>query len=247
MKLRTILDYSWIVVLLSIAGCASYTTPGGPVDLAGIQAPDIRELLAREPAAEFPASISFARVQSPDYASRSADTFGSGSYSVVTTREFMLDSQIEALSEWPEVRGVAPLSRLLLPGRLNSLDDLRVSSARLKSDILFVFTIDTSFRVDGKSIGPLSVVSLGLLRDRETVVTTTASAIFVDVKTGYVYGAAEATANEIKQTSAWGSASAIDQSRLVTEKAAFASLTGESLKTWTNIVSEYSHDIASTD
>jgi hypothetical protein len=234
--------FLWVAMLMTMAGCASYVTPGGPVDLTGIRAPDIRELMAREPAAEFPVNVSFARVQSPDYRSRTADTYGFGRYSVVTTREFMLDAEIEAMSEWPKVRGVAPLNRLLAPRRLDSLDDLRVSSANLKSDVLLVFTIDTAFRVDGKSVGPLTVVSLGLLRDRETIVTTTAAAMFIDVRTGFVFGTAEATASEIKQTSAWGSASVIDQSRLLTEKAAFAMLMSESRKTWTSIISEFSQD-----
>ena len=41
----------------------------------------------------------------------------------------------------------------------------------------------------------MSAVSLGLMRDRETVVSSTASATIIDVRTGFVYGVAEATAN----------------------------------------------------
>jgi hypothetical protein len=87
----------------------------------------------------------------------------------------------------------------------------------LKTDILLVFTVDTAFRVDGKSIGPMSVVSLGWLRDRETVVSSTASAAIIDVRTGFVYGVAEATADETKRASAWSSSSKVDQSRNKTE------------------------------
>ena len=225
--------------LLGISGCASYTTPGGPVDLGGIQSADIRELMSREAAATFPASVSFARVQSPGYESRTAITHGDGQYVVVTSRELMSDHSIDEMARWPGVRGVAPLSRLLIPARLNNIDDLRTASANLKTDLLIVFTLDTSFRVDGKSIGPLSVVSLGLMRDRETAVTTTASAVLVDVRTGFVYGVAEATASERQATSAWSSANAADQGRLKTEREAFEGLLRELKKTWTNIVAEY--------
>ena len=228
-----------MVTLLGVSGCASYTTPGGPADLTGIQSADIRELMSREAAARFPASLSFARVQSQDYESQTARTYGDGQYVVITNRELMSDASIEEMTRWPGVRGIAPMSRLLIPARLNSIDDLRTASASLKADVLIVFTLDTSFRVDGKSIGPLSVVSLGLMRDRETAVTTTASAVLIDVRTGFVYGVAEATASERQVTSAWSSANAADQGRLKTEREAFDGLLRELEKTWANVVAEH--------
>ena len=228
---------AWI--LLGISGCASYTTPGGPVDLADIQSADIKELMSREAAATFPASVAFVRVQSAGYQSQTAETYGAGRYVVLTNRELMSDARIEELSKWDAVRGVSPLSRLLIPSRLNSIDDLRTASASLKADVLIVFTLDTSFRVDGKSIGPLSVISLGLMRDRETVVNTTASAVVVDVRTGFVYGVAEATASEKQTTNAWDTTNAADQGRLNTEREAFDGLLRELARTWTSIVAEH--------
>lgn len=231
-------------VLALISGCASYTTPGGAVDLTGIDSDEIAEIMAREPAAQFPAVLAFARIQSSNYSSYSADTYGTGAFSVVTTREFLGDAEANGLASLPNVRSVTPLSRLLLPSRLDSIRDLRTAGASLKSDILLIFTIDTSFRVDGKTIGPLSLVSLGILRDRETVVTSTASAILVDIRSGYVYGVAEASASETKSTNAWGSTSAVDQSRLTTEREAFNGMLRELKNTWREIASEYSGDAA---
>ncbi|NOX69503.1 MAG: hypothetical protein GXP15_09980 [Gammaproteobacteria bacterium] len=228
-----------VLVLLGLSACASYTTPGGPVDLTGIQSVEIRELMSREAAAGFPALVAFARVQSPGYESLTAETYGNGSYVVVTNRELMSDARIEEISRWNGIRGISPLSRLLIPTRLNNIDDLRTASANLKADMLVVFTLDTSFRVDGQSIGPLSIISLGLMRDRETIVNTTASAVFVDVRTGFVYGVAEATANEKQMTNAWTSVSAADQGRVNTEREAFDGLMRELERTWTNIVAEH--------
>ncbi|MDJ0916895.1 MAG: hypothetical protein QNJ05_03960 [Woeseiaceae bacterium] len=227
------------LALLGSSGCASYTTPGGPVDLTGIQSADIQELMSREPAAVFPASLSFARVQSPTYRSMTAETFGSGSFLVVSNREFMTDATLETMSDWEAVHGIAPLTRLLIPASLDDIDDLRTASARLKADMLIVFTLDTTFRVDGKSIGPLSVISLGLMRDRETIVSTTASAVFVDVRTGFIYGVAEATASETQTTSAWGTVNAADQGRLSTEQQAFDDMLRELARTWKGIVAEH--------
>ena len=228
-----------LYVLLGVSGCASYTTPGGPVSLTGIQSVEIRDLMSREAAAAFPALVTFARVQSPTYESRSAETYGNGSYIVVTNRELMSDASIDGISKWSGIRGFSPLSRLLIPSNLNSIDDLRTASANLKADVLVVITLDTSFRVDGKSFGPLSVISLGLMRDRETVVSTTASAIVVDVRSGFVYGVAEAAATEKQLTSAWSTADAADQGRLVTERKSFDKLLEELKKTWANIVAEH--------
>lgn len=224
---------------LGLSGCASYTTPGGPVDLTGIQSADIRELMSRQPAAVFPAGLSFARVQSPAYRSMTAETYGSGAFAVVSNREFMTDAILDNIAGWPSVRAIAPLTRLLTPTQLDDVDDLRAASARLKADIVIVFTLDTNFRVDGKSIGPLSVISLGLMRDRETVVSTTASAVFVDVRSGFVYGVAEATATEKKVTSAWGNINVVDQARLITEQQAFDGMLRELEATWTSIVAEH--------
>ena len=238
-KKRGIVSTGLLWILFMLSGCASYTTPGGPVDLAGIQSADIRELMSREAAAAFPASVAFARVQSPTYRSMTADTYGSGAYVVVTSRELMSDETVEDMARWPALRAVTPLSRLLISSRLDSIDDLRSAGASLKADMLLVFTLDTSFRVDGKSIGPLSVISLGLMRDRETVVNTTASAVFVDVRTGFVYGVAEASASEKQTTNAWNTVNAADQGRLNTEREAFEGLVRELEKTWTNIVAEH--------
>ncbi len=230
---------SCVIAVLMLCGCASYTTPGGPVDLTGIQSADIRELMSREPAAAFPARVAFARIQSPGYESMTSSVYGDGSYVVVTNRELMSDDDLETVGRWPGVSGISPLSRLLIPARLNDIDDLRTATANLKADVLVVFTLDTSFRVDGKSIGPLSVVSLGLMRDRETVVNTTASAIFVDVRTGFVYGVSEATASEKQTTNAWNTVNAADQGRLNTEREAFRKLMHALDDTWENIVAEH--------
>lgn len=230
----------FVVALVSLAsGCASYVTPGGPVDLTSIDSEDISALMAREPAATIPANISFVRVQSWDYHSQSASTYGYGNYSVVTTRELMQDGEIDGISDWPGVAGVAPINRLLLPEQLRTIEDLRTAGARVRSDVLLLYTIDTAFRVDGKNIGPLSVISIGTLRDRETVVTSTASALLIDVRTGFIYGVAEASASDRKYTNAWSSGSAVDQSRIITEQEAYDNLLIELRETWSGVVAEH--------
>jgi hypothetical protein len=183
------------LVLLLCAGCsAHYTTPGGPARLGDINRADVADAMSRQPAPHFPANVVVVRVQAPEYASMTASGVGEGRYSVVTVSETQADEPLKPVGAWPSVAQTTPISRLLLPSKLETLDDLRLPAAKLQADILLVYTLDTTFRVQGRDYAPLSILSLGLVPDRDAYVTSTASAVFTDVRTGYTYGTAEATA-----------------------------------------------------
>jgi len=221
-------------------GCAAkYVTPGGPANLADIDRPDIRELAARKPSPNFPARIAIARVQAGGYRSQTAEGVGLGRFTVITVQELFGDKELQAVSDWGQVAGVAPLNSLLLPPTLNSLDDLRVAAAKVQADVLLVYTLDTLFRVQGKVYSPLAVISLGILPDRDAKVTSTASALFIDVRTGFVYGLADATAKASQLTNAWDSADAVDRKRLEAEKQAVQELVRNLGSTWSGIVKQY--------
>jgi len=209
------------------------------VNLADIDRADIAEAASRKPSPNFPGRIAVVRVQAPDYRSYTVEASVSGRFSVVTTQELVTDVQIEAMERWPSVAAVAPMNRLLLPSRVDSLDDLRVAAAKVQADVLMVYTLDTAFRVQGRGYGPLTLISLGLVPDRDAYVTSTASVLFVDVRTGFVYGLGEATARESELTNAWGSNDTIDRKRIAAERSAFAQMFGNAEKTWAEIVSKY--------
>ena len=63
---------SFLLVLILITGCATYTTPGAGVNVGNLASADedIAEIMSREPASPFPARISIARVQASGYSSR---------------------------------------------------------------------------------------------------------------------------------------------------------------------------------
>lgn len=229
-----------VAFAILLTGCAQYVTPGAPANLDAINRPDIAEVASRKPAASFPARIAIAQVQAPNYRSYTTDPLVTGSFSVVTTKELLSDGQIQEMDAWPEVAGVVPISRLLLPEKLNSLDDLRLSAAKLQTDVLLVYTMDTAFRVQGRGYGPLSAISLGLIPDRDAYITSTASAMFTDVRTGYVYGVAEATVKTSGLTNAWGSGDMVDRKRMEAEEQAFKQLLIEAGKTWTGIAKQNS-------
>jgi hypothetical protein len=228
-----------VVVALLATGCASYVTPGGPVRLADIDRADVAAEAARLPSPHFPARIAVVRVQAPEYKSFSSDSYGKGRYSVVTTQELLTDGELQTMAKWPAIEGITPLSRLLLPTKLDSLDDLRLAAAKLQADIMLIYTVETSFQVQGRSVGPLTAISLGTAPDRDAYVTCTASAVFTDVRTGFTYGTVEATAKTSGLSSAWGEAKVVDRKRLEAEQQAFTQLLAETEKTWGVIATRY--------
>jgi hypothetical protein len=237
---RKILRTLLIVCVLLCSACASYVTPGGSVHLNDINRSDIAEVASRKPSPNFPARLAIARVQAPNYRSYSSEGYGTGRFSVVTTQDLITEEQFQSFGKWPAIAGVAPINRLLLPSNFESLDDLRLSAAKVQADVLMVYTIDTSFRVQGRAYGPLSAISLGLAPDRDAYITSTASAIFTDVRTGFVYGVAEATAKATGLSNFWSSSDTVDKKRIEAEQQAFLLLINEAAKTWSGIAAQYS-------
>ncbi len=230
-----------VATVLLVTGCASYRTPGRGVSLTSLSNADeeIKERMKREPAAPFPLRVAVVRVQAPDYRTYSANGYGQGDYSVVPVRDIEQAADFERIARMPMVIALAPVSRLLLPGVLQSDKELRVAAASMKCDMLLAYTIDTVFWLDEKDLGPLRLITLGMAPTQVARVQTTASAAFFDVRTGFVFGVAEANAEDKQIASAWTSHDAVEQSRHRAERQAFAALLAELEKTWKGIVEEH--------
>ena len=229
-----------IGIALLIMSCAvKYVTPGAGVNLNEINEQSIKERYETKPAAPFPARIAIARIQQSGYYSHGNQSYGTGRFSLVTTRDIEDDAHFDKLSSLQDVAGLTTLNRLLIPSNLQSIKDLREAAATLHADMLFLYTLDTSFRVRGQSLGPLSLITLGFLPNKEAFVTTTASAVVFDVRTGYVYGMAEQTHKTSHIASMWSTTQAIDNARLETEKESFNKLINEFPDVWIGILKEY--------
>jgi hypothetical protein len=217
-----------------LSGCGTrYLTPSGPADLSKLSnsGSGIKDAFKAKPEASFPANIAVVRIQAPPYESFNARGYGDGAYSVVTVRDFEDDSHIKRLKSMPKVAGVATLNRLLIPAKLEGNEQLREAAAKLQADILLVYTIDTGF-FDQQKAAPLALISLGLLPTKNVRVSSTAAALLVDVRTGFIYGAAEDTQRAEQFASVWSTPTAVDETRRKTEKAAFENLLGEIEKLW---------------
>ena len=242
---------SLLLALTSLAGwgCAAhYTTPGRGARLeafasAGAVAPDrgdasIESAMATRPLAKFPTGVAVARVQAPGYRSATAQGWGGGRYSIVTTRDVESPADLARLERLPMVSGIGPVNRLLLPATLESDLELRQAAGRMHADMLLVYTLDTRFVVEDKA-APLTVVTLGLSPNQQARAVCTASALLLDTRNGYLYGVAEATDRTDQLASAWTSRNAVDESRRRTESRAFGKLVAELEKTWEGVVRSY--------
>jgi hypothetical protein len=225
-------------LLVCVTGCASYATPGGPADLSRITDAGVREGFAAQPEASFPVHIAVARVQAPGYRSYAATGYGNGAYSVVTVRDFEQEGDFQRLRALPDVAGVATLNRLLISTNLRDSLDLRQAAAKLRADMLLVYTVDTEF-YKGEQAAPIALLTLGLSPTTKVRVTSTVAMVLMDVRSGFVYGTVENTKQASAWASGWTTEAAVDASRQKTERDAFETALGEFEKLWPSIVASH--------
>jgi hypothetical protein len=239
-----------------LAGCgARYATPGrgAQLDLFGATADKqaagtelgIAQVLDKKPLANFPASIALVRVQAPNYISLTARGWGAGQYTVLTTRDVERTEDVQRINALNDVRGVAPLNRLVIPQVLNSDYELRAAAARMHADILLLYTIDTVFHETDRTT-PLTVVTLGATSNKRMRIISTASAALLDTRSGYVYGLAEASKEHEELQNAYKTEEEVDLKRRDIERDAFAGLVGELEQTWRDVLREHDHPAGTT-
>jgi hypothetical protein len=127
---------------------------------------------------------------------------------------------------------------MLLPEKLESDQDIRVAASRLQADLVFLYTFDTSF-FDTDVAKPLTVITLGLSPTRKISTVTTASALLVDTRTGYIYSAYEATEKAQTLATSWGSRDSADETRRKTEQEAFRKLVDDVVVTWSKVLERH--------
>lgn len=223
---------------LFLCSCATYVTPGRQADLSTFTDSRVKKAFVARPAIRFPANLAVVRIQESGYRSESAQGVGSGAYSVVTSRDIETEQDIDTISKLPGVAGVVTLNRLLLPKSLSSDLDLREAAAKLQAEAVLVYTLATEFS-DRDVIAPLTTLTLGLAPNKRYKINSTASAILMDTKTGYIYGALEEGDSRSGLTIAWGSSNAIDAARKKAERAAFDKLLISFQPFWTRIYNRF--------
>lgn len=226
--------------LLLFFGCSTYRVPGERADLAAFASGDIADAFAVQPSNPWPANIAAIRLQGGNYSNfymrRTNGVYGDGNYSVVTVREVDEESALGRLLELPAVEGITGVNRMLLPPRIDTDRELRLAAAKLRADLLFLYTFDTKF-YESDASRPLTVISLGLLPTRGIRTVTTASALLVDTRTGFIYSTYEVTKERHSgAATSWNTEEIADKHRQAAEKEAFADLVDEVVKGWPALV-----------
>lgn len=232
------------LLFIILSSCsAKYVTPGSDVKISSLADEDISKILSNKPSAEFPVTIAVARIQAPKYSNyrysyRNVEPTNSN-FSMVLTREPDEEKNIQEIAKLKGIKQISPFNRLLLPYNYNSIKDLRLAAAKMKAQVLLVYTFDTEFEIDAKNYGPQNVFALGYLKNKEVKVRTTSSAALFDVQTEYLYGLAEATEEVEKKSNIWKQNQDVDNLRLDSEKKSFEKLVKEIEKMWEGIYQEY--------
>jgi hypothetical protein len=218
---------------IAVAGaCASYRVPGRGADFA-LFAP---RSAAPQPAAQFPATLALVRVQASGYDSLSVHRrAGDGRYSIVTVRDVEQAEDFERLAKLPQVRALVSFNRTAIAGELIGGDELRRIGAELQADLVLAYTLDTLFQ-SNKGGPPLQSVPLAASTTRVAAIESTASAIVLDTRTGFVYGRASASETQAAPISPWWKETAIDEFRRGVERAAFHALIARLEETWSTLV-----------
>lgn len=233
-----------LLLMFMVSGCATYTPPGGKANLEHFGPSDIRVGFEVKPSNPFPASIAVVRVQSPTYRNfnlnHNGGRFGSGRYSVILAKELNEDKFLDKITELDQIGGLVSINRMLLPERLEGDKEIRVAASRLKADLVFLYTLDTTF-FETDASKPLSVITLGLSPTNKISAHTTCSALLLDTRTGYIYAAYETTESSKTISSSWGSQDTADQSRRNNEEKAFEKLVEEFIVTWPRVLVRHSN------
>lgn len=130
------------------------------------------------------------------------------------------------------------INRLLLPATLESDREIRGAASRLRSDLVFLYTFDTSF-VDTNFSTTLSVIFLGFAPTHSISILTTCSALVIDTRSGYIYSAYDATHTDKTVSTSWGSRDAADDARRKNEQRAFEKLIDEVVATWPQVIDRH--------
>jgi len=222
--LRRFIHLLLLSVLSTAAGCAAYAVPGkganfhaigmSPAEKDQQTDPSIVALLDKKPLASFPAAVAIVRIQDAGYQDRTVQTYGTpeGRYRVVLTRDVEKPELIAKLASLPMLSTLEPINRLELPEGLSSDRELRAAAASLHADMVLIYTFDDKLD-DTDLASALTILTIGISPNKYLTVTCTASAVLMDTRNGYIYGAAEATEKKSTLANCWGEDAAGDRVR----------------------------------
>jgi hypothetical protein len=193
----------------------------------------VAKRLERAAAVRLPAVVATAHVQR---GWRSAGNWSrSGTFSLVHDVGLAEYADFNALNRLPSVGSVRPLRSFMISDRLDDVIDLRGAAAELQSDVLLIYTFETTTRRD-TTVPVVGVVTLGAAPNVRQIANSAATGAFIDVRTGFVYDVFDARAEHVQPANAWTSdEAALDAVKRVEGKAA-AAFTEAATERWKAVV-----------
>lgn len=223
---------------LSLSQPDAEQSPSAPGASAGSARDAIAAAYARKPEAMLPARIAVARLESrevnPSWFHQTSQRTPVTKLTLASKADPVTSAAYQRLAALPEVADLTPLNALVAGQTIDSQEDLREAAARVHADLVYVYTFDTYSKCT-RSLYGLVVLSLGVLGFLPLVtidVEATASGALIDVRSGYVYGVADATALSKKQSNSWSEREDEETARRAGEGAAFEKLNAEFEKRW---------------
>ncbi|MFT4571547.1 MAG: hypothetical protein ACI8TX_002203 [Hyphomicrobiaceae bacterium] len=241
---RSLIGLIALLAAASIAGCGTtYITPGGGSDLARLASGNLATSFARKPRANFPAFMAVVRIQAPGYSG-----VGGSSRFVITGPNHdpvTSDDHLNKMRDWPEMGRVWRMAPEKIPTDADSVESLRHAAGHAAgndADLVFIYSLDTTLARLGQPTQALPIASpfrFGPLMPADVEIASTASALIVDVRTGFVYGFSHFTAREQTSTRAWKTINDVEATRIAVEKQALDGTLRASGKRWERATMHY--------
>ncbi|MDZ4829578.1 MAG: hypothetical protein SGJ09_05185 [Phycisphaerae bacterium] len=147
------------------------------------------------PRVRFPARIAIARLQ--------GEAVNRSHARVVVVRSAVDDEVVESLRRLSLVRDVVPIGAQLIPSQLASIDEVRDAAASVQADVVLIYTVGAIGTLDRLDLGPINVLTLGMLPTKSAAVDLTASATLLDVVTGFSLATAETSESTSQLGNDW--------------------------------------------
>jgi hypothetical protein len=242
MRSRSLVIAVGLIGLTLIGGCGGYATPGEAEEDASMgsdraaPAAPVAPAGVAVPLAHLPTAVAVVRIRGQVYCSPGWWNQSGPKLSVMNLRDVEKPEQIDRLSALPMVKGIVPISSIMVPENA-TWADLHAAAAQLHADMLLVYALSSETSVED-ALAPLSVATLGLSPNQFADARCTASAVLLDTHNGYVYATMEASDRHQQLASAWTSESAQSFARDKAEEGAFDKLTLQMQATWPNVLKE---------
>ena len=225
--------------VLLFSSCSSYVTPPAPADFQTLNSPVAQSMVEPRPLVKFPAYVAITQIQ--------GNSLGRGKwkypdknnpFALSITKHLQGDERMNRLRALPGVAESVVLNKLIAPPFFKSSEDLRTAAKRLRADLLLIYTFDTEV-TQNDAMPILTLATLGLSPSKMIEAESTASAVLIDVKTGFIYGTAQGIAKEETISNGWYLKSSMESVEDEVEHEAFSSLLSKIENVWGRVYERY--------